>query len=328
MGRKWNNEGMAKWDIEPAPIVLIKSGEPVFGDRAVAQLRNQLRATDPNVEITEIDAERYQAGQLAMLVSPSLFAEARAVVIYNLEQLNSELQEDLLSYLEAPDPEVTVVLRHNGGNRGRKVLNELKKQKIPTLEITSLRNNSDKARAVNDDVRAAGRKMTAEAVGALVDALGSDTSELLAAVRQLLADVDGVIEKSHVQTYFAGRVEATGFNVADALIAGNTGHAVELARHAMATGTSPVAIVAAIAVKLRAMAHVLGERSSKLDVKIKMAPWQRDRAKRDLRGWKANALAIAITEIARTDAEVKSLAEPGYALERGILAIGRARHQG
>ncbi|MDO5025885.1 MAG: DNA polymerase III subunit delta [Trueperella sp.] len=318
---------MAKWDIKPAPVVLIKSGEPAFGDRAVAQLRNQLREADPNIDITKVDAERYQTGQLATLVSPSLFAEARAVVVYNLEQLNSELQEDLLSYLKNPVSDVTVILRHNGGVRGRKVLTELKKQKVPTLEIAPLRNNADKARAVTDDVRAAGRKMTTDAVGALVDALGSDTSELLAAVRQLLADVDGVIDDSHVHTYFAGRVEATGFNVADALIAGNTGRAVELARHAVSTGVSPVAIVAAISTKLRTMAQVLGERSSKLDVKVKMAPWQRDRAKRDLRSWNANALAIAITEIARTDAEVKGLAEPGYALERGILAIGRARHQ-
>lgn len=322
----WNNGGM-NWDqIEPAPLLLIKSGEPVFADRAIDRLKSMLIASDPQTEITLLDAAQYQPHQLEVLTTPSLFGEARAIIVPNLEALNPSLQDELLSYIQMPELDVCVILRHNGGVRGKKLLDALAKAKVPTATIEPVKNAKAKAQAVTDDVRRAGRKMTSDAVGSLVDALGSDLRELLSAVRQLLADVEGTIDDSHVHTYFSGRIEATGFNVADALVAGNTGRAIELARHAVATGTSPVAIVSAIAMKLRTMAQVLGMRSSKVDVKVSMAPWQMDRAKRDLRAWSADGLANAIRVIARADAEVKGESrDAGFALERGILEIGRAR---
>lgn len=59
-----------------------------------------------------------------------------------------------------------------------------------------------------------------------------------------MADVDGTITEEDVHTYFAGRVEATTFN-ADAVVAGRSGKAVS-SLGMIATGNSPVAIVAAI----------------------------------------------------------------------------------
>lgn len=58
-----------------------------------------------------------------------------------------------------------------------------------------------------------------------------------------------------------------------------------------------------------------------------MAPWQVDRARRELSGWSDDALAYAITAIATADAEVKGEArDPVYAVERAVLAICNARH--
>lgn len=51
-----------------------------------------------------------------------------------------------------------------------------------------------------------------------------------------------------------------------------------------------------------------------------------DRAKRDLRGWSAQGIAMAISAVAQADTDVKGGSrDPGYALERGILEVGRAR---
>lgn len=315
------------WDeLELAPVVFIDSAEDVYAERATERLKTLARQANPSVEITVLDAQGYSAGELAMLTTPSLFGEPRMVIIPNLEQLNQTLQTDLLRYIEAPEFDVTLVLRKNKGQRGKKVVDELKKAGVPTTKIAEVKSARDKTNAVMADVRAAGRRMTSDAIGALIEAVGSDLRELLSAVRQLLADVEGTIETEHVHTYFAGRIEAKGFNVADALVVGQVGKAVELARHALATGASPVAIVAAIAAKLRTMAQVLGSRSHTFDTKVSLVPWMADRAKRDLRGWSAEGLAAAIAAIARADADVKGGSrDPGYALERGILEVGRAR---
>ncbi|USR78755.1 DNA polymerase III subunit delta [Arcanobacterium pinnipediorum] len=315
------------WEkIKLAPILLIQSGEAVYADRAIRLVKHQARELDPHTDIQEIDAQSYSAGSLFALASPSLFGERRLLIVPELESLNTALEHDLLQYLEHPEEDVFIVLRHNGGARGKKMLNALAKAQVPTTKIEAVKNQRDKTQAVMNDVRAAGRKMTTEAVGALIEAIGSDLRELLASVQQLLADVEGLITDEHVHTYFAGRIEAKGFNVADALIGGNVGQAVNLARHALATGSSPTAILGAIASKLRTMAQLLGQRSGVMDVKVSIVPWMADRAKRDMRGWSANGLAAAISAIAQADADVKGGSrDPGYALERGILAVGRAR---
>ncbi|VEI14095.1 DNA polymerase III subunit delta [Trueperella bialowiezensis] len=313
-------------EVELAPIMLIKSGEDVLGDRAVRSIRTRLRERDPNTDLVDIDAAAYAPGDLTVLLSPSLFGEPKAVFVPNLEKLSAPFQNDLLDYLKAPDPESILVLRHNGGARGKKVLDALRKAKVPTVTIAKVKYASEKNKLVMNDVRAAGRRITADAVDALVAAMGSDLRELLAAVSQLLADVDGTINEDHVDTYFAGRVEATAFNVADAVVAGTAGRAVELSRHAIATGNSPVAIVGALAAKFRAMAQVLGQRSARTKVHLKINDWQIKRAKADLRGWNNETLARAIGLIAQADADVKGQSrDPEFAVERAIVNIAKLR---
>lgn len=318
---------MAAWDsLELKPLILIQSGEPVYGERATDHLKQQLRARDPNTDISVLDAGEYNGGELQLHTTPTLFGEPRAIVIPNAEQATDAFLADSLSYIESPEPDVVVIFRHNGGVRGKKLLDKLNAAHVPAIKIETVTSPAAKINAVCADVAAQKRKISKSAAEALVDALGSDLRELLSATNQLLADIPGDINDDDVHKYFSGRIEANGYRVADALVTGDVGRAVELARHAMATGTSPVSIVSSLALKFRSMALVLGERSSKLGVKDTMRQWQRDRAKRELRYWSAEGLAQAICEIARADADVKGGSrDTAYAVERAILAVGRAR---
>ena len=72
----------------------------------------------------------------------------------------------------------------------------------------------------------------------MVDALGNDLSALAAAVAQLLSDVQGTITHDAVRRYYSGRVEATSFEVADAIVGGRSAQALTLVRHAYATGSA------------------------------------------------------------------------------------------
>ena len=297
----------------------------------MTRLLSPARRKDPSTEISTIEAAAYESHQLDTLVSPSLFGEPKLVLVPALEQMNDALLADLLSYVSAPDPGVVVLLRHNGGQRGRRLLDALAESPYPVVTIGAVKSARDKAALVGSDVRRAGRRMEPEAVGALVDALGSDLRELCSAVDQLVADTRGTITLQAVNTYYAGRFEATGFTVADAAAAGNVAKAITALRHAIATGTEPVPIVAALAMKIRQLARVAaaGGRRGVGPKELGMAPWQVDRARRELSGWSDDALAAAIVAVARADAEVKGESrDPVHAVERAVLTICRARGSG
>lgn len=312
----------AQWfQVQLAPVVLIKSKEPLLAERAVAKLREQAREADPNVDIVRLEAASYEAGQLLVHTSPSLFGEARFVYIPQLEAGTPPLFDDVTKYIEHPEPDVTLVLRHNGGNAGRKVLNAAAKLKIPTFVADELKRPNQKMDFIREEVRRARRNIEPEALQALVDALGSDLAELAAMTSQLLQDVDGTITKEHVHKYQAGRVEATAFAVADAAAAGNAGEALTLLRHALATGASAPALVGGIALKVRQIAKV-SIRPPLPASELGMQSWQIDRVRREMRGWNEPRLRRSVMAIAEADAAVKGESQdPDYALEKLVLTV-------
>ncbi|MDR1152168.1 MAG: DNA polymerase III subunit delta [Bifidobacteriaceae bacterium] len=322
------------WDqVTPAPIVLVSGKEELLAERAMARVVRLARRQTPDAEVTELDASAsaYGPGSLAAAAGPSLFADAGIVVARGVSDAGDEFAVDILAYVAAPEPAATVVLRHAGGLRGKKVLDAVRAAGYPEVVCAELTRDADKMAFASAELRRHERTITSDALRALMDAVGSDLRELAASVDQLVEDTEGRITRDDVDKYYGGRVEATGFKVADAAIAGDAGGALTLARHAMATGTDPVLIVAALAAKLRTLAKVGGARRRGLDpVKdLGVIPWQVDRAKRDLRAWSAHGLGAAIQAVARADAEVKGAGrDPRYAVERAILTVAAATSPG
>ena len=236
--------------------MLITGPEAVIADRALSATLDDLRAADPDLEVIRLAAETYEAGALGMHASPSLFGGAKCIVVADLDEAPDELQEDLLAFLAAPDPDVTLVVTHKSGQRGKKVLDTLKKSQARVLEAPAIKTDRDKTDFAAHEFRAAGRRATPDAVRALIEAVGKDVRELAAACQQLVADTTGTIDEELVAKYHGGKVEATGFKVADAAVAGNAGEALRLLRHAIATGVDPVPIVAVLAQQLRQLVKV------------------------------------------------------------------------
>ncbi|PJJ72005.1 DNA polymerase III delta subunit [Diaminobutyricimonas aerilata] len=316
------------WDrLRPAPIVLVTGSESFLADRAIRALRELLRAEDPSLEVSDIDAGGYAPGELITLASPSLFGEPRLIRVSNVEKMTDAFLSETLSYLESPDPDTTVVLRHGGGVRGKKLLDAIRSGTGGGVEIVcaELKKDSEKYEFAAAEFAAANRRITAGALRAVVSAFSDDLAELASACQQLIADaaVDEITERT-VDTYYGGRVETNAFRVADSAIAGRLGEALVLLRHALASGADPVPMVAAFASKLRTMAKVAGERgpSGQIAGRLGLAPWQVDRARRDLAGWSEEGIGRAIVLIADTDAQVKGAGrDPVYALERMITVV-------
>jgi DNA polymerase-3 subunit delta len=311
------------------PLVLISGPEAVIADRALSSTLDELRASAPDLEVIRLAAETYEAGALGMHASPSLFGGEKCIVVQDLDEAPDELQEDLLAFLAAPDPDVTLVVTHKSGQRGKKVLDTLKKSQARVLEAPAIKSDRDKTDFAMHEFRAAGRRATPDAVRALIEAIGKDVRELASACQQLVADTTGTIDEDLVAKYHGGKVEATGFKVADAAVAGNAGEALRLLRHAIATGVDPVPIVAVLAQQLRQLVKVGAAgrgRSADVARDLGMAPWQVDKARRGLSGWGPEGLAEAIQAVANADFEVKGGGrDPVYAVERAVLTITRAR---
>lgn len=309
----------------PAPVVLVRGAEDLLAERAVARIVDAVRAQDPTAEVVTLEAADYGAGMLAVATSPSLFAEAKVVVLAGLEHGSEQALADARAYLDAPAPDVVLVLRHGGGQRGRALLDACRD--LPTVGAEPLRSDGDKTAFVTAELRAAGRRAEPRAVRALVDAVGSDLRELASACAQLVADTEGLIGVDVVERYYAGRVEATGFQVADAAVAADAGAAVALLRHAFATGVDPVPLVAALAMKLRVLAKVAATRGRGAVAarELGLAPWQVDRAVTELRHWTPEGLAVAITAVAEADAQVKGESrDRAYAVERAVIRVAQA----
>jgi DNA polymerase-3 subunit delta len=315
------------------PLVLVSGPEQLLAERAVEHTLEELRVSEPELEVIRLYAAAYQPGDLALHASPSLFGGAKCLVVHDLDEAGEDLQTDLLAALAAPPaPDLTLVVLHRSGARGKKVLDTMRGSGARVIDAPAIRSDRDKADFAAHEFRRAHRKATHEAVQALVEAVGRDVRELAAACQQLVDDTTGVIDEQVVLTYHGGKVEATGFRVADAAVAGDTAEAMRLLRHAIAVGVDPVPIVAVLAQQVRQLIRVGAAgrgRSGDVAREIGIAPWQVDKARRALPGWTAEALAACVHALAAADAEVKGGGrDPVYAVERAVLTITREHARG
>jgi DNA polymerase-3 subunit delta len=318
--------------IRAAPVVLVSGPEGFLADRATRMLRDELKAADPSLEISDLSAADYAPGELLTLASPSLFGEPRLIRVDAVEKCGDAFLADMLDYIAAPADGTVVVLRHAGGVRGKKLLDAIRAGTGGGIEIvcSELKKDSEKYEFAQAEFSAAGRKITPGALRAITSAFADDLAELAAACQQLLSDSAEQITEATVDKYYGGRVETNAFQVADAAIAGRHGEALVTLRHALASGADPVPMVAAFASKIRTMAKLSGARggSGQLAQQFGLAPWQVDRARRDLQGWTEDGLGRCIEVLAETDANVKGGGrDPVFALERLVRIVssrGRA----
>ena len=309
-------------------LVLIQGAEALLADRAISQIIS----ASPQATITTLTADEVELGTITDSLAPSLFGDARIVVIKEIQDLTAECTAEVIEYLTNPDESLNLVLWHKGGVKGKALVDKVKKAGAQLIAVEAIKKDSDKAEFVRSEFKRLGRKISTEAVQALIDSLGSDLRELGGACSQLASDVAAgkVIDESDVADYQQGRIETTGYDVADAVLDGKTALALISLRNAINTGTDPVLIVSAIAASIRTMAKVSGTsrglKSFDLASQLGLPPWQIDKARRQLSGWSENALARSVIVLAQADADIKgAAADPAYALERAIITISTAR---
>lgn len=312
-----------------APVTIAVGQEDLLLDRAVREVVQAARAADADTDVRDLTPDALQPGTLAELTSPSLFAERKVLVVRNAQDLSADTVKDVKSYLDAPAEEITLVLLHAGGAKGKGLLDAARKAGAREVACPKMTKPADRLAFVRQEFRTLGRAATPEACQALVDAIGSDLRELASACAQLVADVEGAIDAAVVARYYTGRAEATGFEVADLAVTGRAAEALERLRWAIAVGQPLPGITFALASGVRAIGKLAsaprGARPGDLARELGMPPWKIDRVRQQMRGWSGDGVSAALRAVAEADAAVKGgSADPAYALEKAVVAVARA----
>ena len=306
--------------VEIAPLVLVTGNESYLASRAIAGIKSKLRDQYPDLEVTEIADGEYSPGLLFTVAAPSLFAEPRLVIINSASE---GLLEDLMQILAEPVENCTVVVRlpnavgHNG-----KVKTAIAPKSLVVL-CEELKKDAEKADFVKSELQALGKKIDAAGLKALLAAFNQDLAELGGACSQLATSTAATITLDIVEQTFQGRVETNAFKIADAALAGNAAEAIRLFRHGFTTGIDPVALSAALTMKIRQLARLFNDRNASPGA-LGMQPWQLEKARRELSGWEESQLIKLVQLAAQTDADVKGASrDPGFSIEKLLFAMAR-----
>jgi DNA polymerase III subunit delta len=304
--------------ISPAPLVILDGPESYLAQRALGLLKTGLRNLHPDLEISELAESGYQAGELLSYAAPSLFAAPRLIIS---NSVSAELLADLDSYMNLAVEDCTVVVRApNAVGQNGKLRTQFGKRAL-TVSTPELKKDAERADFVKQEFAERSITIDQPAIRALMQAFATDLGELGAACDQLAAASSGRVGLTDVEQAFQGRVETNAFKIADAALNGDAAEAVRLYRHGFSTGVDNIALAAALTMRIRLLAKLFNDPASNA-ASLGVAPWQLDKARRELRRFTEQSLIDLVELAAQTDAELKGLAkDPSFAMERFILAI-------
>jgi len=316
----------------PEPLLLVLGDEELLAARAITAAVDAARSADPGADVREYEGGAISAGEVAEMLSPSLFGGRRVLVIRSGQDARKDLIAALLAYAKNPDPEVTLIVAHLGAAKGKALADGLRAAGATVVAAAKLKGDRERIAFVRDEFRRNGGRCDETTAAALLAAVGNDLREIAAACSQLLADTDGKITEAVVARYYKGRAEVSGFTVADAAMIGDVPSALEALRWALHVGVDPVPIADALADGVRTVAKVASAGRGnpyQLANSLGMPAWKIQRAQERSRGWTPEGLVDAMRAAADCNAAVKGGAEDrGYALEQAVFAVAAARRSG
>ena len=309
---------------------LILGDEELLVERAIAAVLRAARAeTGAGAGAADVPVNRLRAGEvstseLAELLSPSLFADERVVVLEAAAEAGKDaaaLVEDAAA--ELPEGTVLVVV-HSGGGRAKGLADKIRDLGAEVHPCAKLAKAAERADFVRAEFRAHKVKVGDEVVGVMIDAIGSDLRELASACSQLVADTGGQVDVAAVRRYHSGKAEVKGFDIADRAVSGDIAGAAESLRWAMLSGEPRVVLADALAEAVHTIARVgpLTGDPYRLAGELKMPPWRVQKAQKQSRRWTRDTVATAVGIVAALNAHVKGVAaDADYALESAVRRV-------
>jgi DNA polymerase III subunit delta len=305
---------------KPAAPILLLWGEDDFLLREAAFERlGDLRPV-------EVDAAEWRGTELGDLMTPSLFGEARALLVHDAKALSREALAELAAYAAAPDPSSPLVLCAIVGERA-KVPAALDKVVRPVGEMREVKApaRKDLEGWVVSRARATGIDLAIPAARALVAALGESPAELASALQQLASAFPGErITADHVARQFRGLGEQKTWDLCDKAFGKDLPGAIRSLRSIEEGGDDPLLVLGGIAARLRDLIRVraLPERLPPAEVPKRAGlrfDWQARRYQQQARAFSMQRLVDLHEQLTEADRALKSGAS-GEVVMPGLIA--------
>lgn len=313
---------------EAGGLHLLLGDEELLVERAVGEILRAARAcagTD-DVPVNRLRAGEVSTYELAELLSPSLFADERIVILEDADEAGKDAAALIASAAADLPPGTVMVVAHSGGGRAKALAGQLRDIGAQTYACAKIAKAAERAAFVRAEFGRLKVTVDDDTVTALIEAVGSDIRELAAACSQLVADTAGQVNVAAVRRYHSGKAEVTGFEIADKAVAGDIAGAAEALRWAMSRGVPHVLLADALAEAVHSIARIgpLSGDPYRLAGELGMQPWRVQKAQKQARRWSRDKVATAIRLVATLNADVKgAAADPDYALEDTVRKVAQ-----
>ncbi|MDT5192483.1 MAG: polymerase subunit delta [Mycobacterium sp.] len=307
--------------------------EELLVERAVGEVLRSARdaAGTVDVPVDRLRAGEVSTSELAELLSPSLFADERVVVLESAAEAGKDAVALIADAAADLPPGTMLVVVHSGGGRAKALADQIKRLGAEVHPCARITKPTERAEFVRREFRELKIKVSDDTVTAVLDALGSDLRELAAACSQLVADTGGQVDPAAVRRYHSGKAEVKGYDIADKAVNGDVAGAAEALRWAMMSGEPQVVLADALAEAVHAIARIgpLSGDPYQLAGELGMPPWRVQKAQKQSRRWSRESVAEAMRLVATLNGDVKGVAaNADYALETAVRRVAELAAKG
>lgn len=304
------------------PVRLLVSDSSLLLTRAVDELLDAVRTPGEDLDLTRLYPDDLVRSAPPDVITGSLFGGTRVTVFHDVKTLPAPLIEQLIALLDAPQPDVLVIVAALTAGKLRKLATAAKKAGARTdLALPKPWDNRGWARLVSDEFARHGRTVQPRAVTDVLDAAGLDVERIVAAVGQVTLEVPtGPITAAHTAEVLRERGNLGAFAVADAVVARDPHRALRTLQGVLDAGEDPVKVLAALTYRLRTLL-VVATGASAADVGVNVSPGQVKHLTGALRSFRPGDLSGAYRALLDADRDIKTSRIPArFALEQAVAA--------
>lgn len=216
-----------------------------------------LEIVGPEVRAREVDAAEWHGGELGDLTTPSLFGEARALIVADCRSLPDHGMRELQAYLAAPDADAALVLCARVPERGKapaalvklvEPVGSVREVKVPRKDLPGW---------LLQRARHRGLDLAPDGASQLVDTLGEEPAALEQALAQLASAFPGErLTRDLVARQFRGLGEQHIWDLCDKSFGRDLPGAIRSLRTLLEARGDPLMILGGIASRLRDLLRV------------------------------------------------------------------------
>lgn len=307
-----------------APVHLLFGPDPFLLREAAHAL------VGPGVGAREVAAEEWRGGELADLATPSLFGEARALIVTDCRALPDQAVRELDAYLAHPDPSALLVLCATVAERAKAPAALAKLvEPVGTVREVAL-SRKDLPGWLVRRAASGGLELAPDGAAALVESVGEEPAALAQALEQLGSAFPGErLGREQVERQFRGLGERHVWDLCDAAFGHDAAGAMRALRTLLATREDPLKVLGGIASRLRDLLRVrsLAERMPLAEVARAAGlrfEWQARRYREQARRTSLERLVELHGAVVEADRALKSGADAEIVLPVLVARIAAA----